>query len=579
MGHGCHERCLNSLGQSDAVRLPTRLIQISSTKSGSVRLYLSSNGEIGRYVALSYCWGGPQQHATTRRNIRQYQAKIPFSKIPKSISDAIRATKELGFQFLWVDSYCIIQDSVNDKEQEISQMGEIYRNAALTICAASSRSVNEGFLQLRTENTAYSQDSRCNLFLEHEDTQRPSNITLDVDWQPQHHGVRSDILNQRGWALQESFLSPRRVYYGSERVFWICPESFQADGGPITRADKFIKFQSFTIDEPKAREQPHSKLSTAVAWSAALKDYSTRDLTQEQDKLPALSAIAKVVQKQLGWTYLAGLWRENLISDLLWERVSTVVSRMPKTWRAPSWSWASLDAPIEYDWCHFHIQSLSKVLSCTTVPLHSMNPFGQIRKAELVIRGHIRPICLAANGELAYTKREKCNSKSGEAPDSQLQQTIGRWRLDREEPLYSLHPIELEQLRRSSMPLSLTQLLLSASDPAHSSIAANREWKGGEIVWCLTLGHYRHRSDWQPSFYQMLRISDPEVEEEPSYNKNIEVYKADSDLKPSNNMVIGLLLMKTGQSKYQRVGTFASLKHSDTTDVFMEAPIETITII
>src|SRR5205809_2185875 len=37
-----------------------------------------------------------------------------------------------------------------------------------------------------------------------------------------------------------------------------------------------------------------------------------------EDKLVALSGIARAVQDMLGYTYLAGLWKEHLPHELLW---------------------------------------------------------------------------------------------------------------------------------------------------------------------------------------------------------------------------------------------------------------------
>lgn len=61
------------------------------------------------------------------------------------------ATRELGLQFLWIDSMCIIQDSKNDKIKELSRMHEVYANAYVTIVAANIKDCNEGSLQPRIQ--------------------------------------------------------------------------------------------------------------------------------------------------------------------------------------------------------------------------------------------------------------------------------------------------------------------------------------------------------------------------------------------------------------------------------------------
>jgi hypothetical protein len=39
-------------------KLPTRVISVSPP-GGRPRLYIPGKDEVGRYAALSYCWGGP----------------------------------------------------------------------------------------------------------------------------------------------------------------------------------------------------------------------------------------------------------------------------------------------------------------------------------------------------------------------------------------------------------------------------------------------------------------------------------------------------------------------------------------
>jgi hypothetical protein len=66
--------------------------------------------------------------------------------LPQTIQDAISVTHRLGIRYLWVDALCIIQDNPIDKSTEINAVGANYKNATLTISAASAASVELGFL-------------------------------------------------------------------------------------------------------------------------------------------------------------------------------------------------------------------------------------------------------------------------------------------------------------------------------------------------------------------------------------------------------------------------------------------------
>jgi hypothetical protein len=53
-------------------------------------------------------------------------------------------------------------------------------------------------------------------------------------------------------------------------------------------------------------------------WIMAIRIYSRCHLTKEQDKLVAISAIAREIQPIIQGEYLAGLWRRYLPFQLLW---------------------------------------------------------------------------------------------------------------------------------------------------------------------------------------------------------------------------------------------------------------------
>jgi hypothetical protein len=93
-------------------------------------------------------------------------------------------------------------------------------------------------------------------------------------------------------------------------------------------------------------------------WIGLIRQYSSATLTKAEDKLVAISGLAKEMQAildigtDLKFTYLAGLWSPYLIQQLLWRRKEHYLVR-PSQYRAPSWSWASVDGVAEfscYNW-------------------------------------------------------------------------------------------------------------------------------------------------------------------------------------------------------------------------------------
>ncbi|KAF1978972.1 hypothetical protein BU23DRAFT_434905, partial [Bimuria novae-zelandiae CBS 107.79] len=114
---------------------PLRLLRIEeATTEMNVRLVqCTSEHPTGEYFALSHRWG-PCDIVTLRsRNIASFEAQIPSNSLPETFLDAARVTLGLGYNYLWIDSLCIIQDSEEDWLHEASTMKDVYQNAMMTI--------------------------------------------------------------------------------------------------------------------------------------------------------------------------------------------------------------------------------------------------------------------------------------------------------------------------------------------------------------------------------------------------------------------------------------------------------------
>jgi hypothetical protein len=277
-----------------------------------------------QYVALSYCWGTTQNFTTTSANLARMKERIHWDELPQTIKDAVSITRALGIQYLWVDALCIIQDSQEDWEAESKKMADVYGGAFLTISAALGPDVHNGLFQ---------------------DSKVPAPSTAF----PLSSPFRYDPLYSRAWALQERLLSKRLLIFSRYDLYWECDDS------PPQRRDGANKFAR--ILEHTHRLSP--KLSTSD-WHLIVEDYTCRNLTDERDKLPALSGLATVYYQATKKDYLAGLWRQSLIEDLLWRRDQVSYGKsgksgVPSKYRAPSWSWASLDFNISF----FYLQGFS----------------------------------------------------------------------------------------------------------------------------------------------------------------------------------------------------------------------------
>jgi hypothetical protein len=99
---------------------------------------------IVEYIALSYVWGETlQQHSNGAESLPRETDKLPLV-LPGTIEDAVTLSVQLGFQYLWVDKYCIDQSSPREVQTQLGLMDLIYYGAAITIIAAAGDDANSG---------------------------------------------------------------------------------------------------------------------------------------------------------------------------------------------------------------------------------------------------------------------------------------------------------------------------------------------------------------------------------------------------------------------------------------------------
>lgn len=106
---------------------PTRLLYVGDQLE-DIRLFdAASTGLQFQWAALSHCWGGGDPFALKTDNLNTLLADLPTDRLPATFKDAVLVCRNLGIQYLWIDSLCIIQDDHGDWEREAAQMGKCRR--------------------------------------------------------------------------------------------------------------------------------------------------------------------------------------------------------------------------------------------------------------------------------------------------------------------------------------------------------------------------------------------------------------------------------------------------------------------
>lgn len=370
----CKEH-LDCGGVSLSANLPSRVVEVAPADSLGVPRLRSTTGLKGSYLALSYCWGSKQSYILTTKNVEGLMRELNVKFLPQTILDAIEVTKTLGFEYLWVDALCIMQDSAGaaeryDMNQELATMDQVYQNAVMTIVAACVPSVADGFLKDRLGSGKSCFDIPCRLNPEHFFVAHIQEHTMYDD--------KSEPINTRAWTFQEQLLSPRLLIYASHTLQWRCRTITCNLGGsyhaPRPSAIPHLPpMQTLLLDRP-GREQKHRQRSPDFPhpilqqWLRIVMAYSYRKSSLSSDKLPSLSALALSYSPIFGPEYFAGIWATSAVQQLCWRAPdSRLFFTPPPRYRAPSWSWVALDGPIYFP------SFLQENNASVCVPYHQFN--------------------------------------------------------------------------------------------------------------------------------------------------------------------------------------------------------------
>ena len=428
------------------------------------------------YLSLSHSWGPPPDPSApiggrgdtvlTESKLSAWQQDIPLDDLPLTFQHAVTVCAALGFEHIWIDSLCILQDSRADWQTQSAVMGDVYKFAWLNIAAMSSISDYDGFITEfrdprvefgfrapfasilgRQEQECNSDDQRCILL--------PGkakllwNFASDI---PATTSLNAPLFT-RGWVFQERSLARRTLGFVKNTVYWACDEysrgerpdwahgGLASEGlrgtlhGVLETAGKVasdgvasnVPLTRMTLSHQHARD-----LLDAVdtRWFLAVTSYTLCNLTQPTDKLIAISSVARELShtRIMPARYLAGLWDANIPFQLGWLNVNG--ARTPRRkcmgeagYVAPSWSWASVQAPVQPCFI-FNLSGDTVALADVTaadVRLETDFAFGSVTAGWLRMRGRLNRVSAASTAP--FYKWDK-NSKSTSLTDEATGETL-----------------------------------------------------------------------------------------------------------------------------------------------------------
>ena len=306
------------------------------------------------YVALSYVWGQQQSTKASSSKITSENVEprtLTSDTIPRVIEDAMIVTLELGWQYLWVDRYCIDQND-EEKHFQINQMDKIYLCAETTIVAAAGENANYGLPGVSS-------------------TLRRAQPYAVVRGQLLASTMRSPQVAiggsrwaTRGWTYQEAALSKKLLVFTDDQVFFECKgmSCSESHSVPLALLHEMKLEDGFGSSIGRGYFETHGgKIhgDTRIKFWSEVERFTARELSYEADSLNAFMGVINYYKNGQGsqssplYTYI-GLpldsdiyssaeqpycYGGQFVMSLLWIHEGKQV--LPKRRRgSPSFSWA-----------------------------------------------------------------------------------------------------------------------------------------------------------------------------------------------------------------------------------------------
>lgn len=330
-------------------------------------------GNHEKYMTLSHRWGLSSVPTLTTQTINTWKNGFSVKILPRRYQDFIMLAQRLQVRYVWIDSLCIIQegDGGADWRAEALAMDQVYQNSYCNVSADWGSGKRGLYIE---------RDLRLieKPMIDWKVKREPNPNVVAVEkcllvenefWEEQ---VSRSPLSVRGWVVQERWLSPRNLRFGTREVFFECTQNTFCERFPdklpevLQEGDVVLKAAFSKLQMPQNQLTALGPATPGTelygAWGDVLAKYSRCNLTFASDHAVAFAGIAKFFRALVDDNYVAGLWLRNLASEMMWFRnrlLTKAVIEGPQDrlclfqhdqadqYRAPSFSWASTAVPIE----------------------------------------------------------------------------------------------------------------------------------------------------------------------------------------------------------------------------------------
>lgn len=266
-------------------------------------------------------------------------------------------------------------------------MGKVYNNSTITLSAAGTAAVHDGFIRLTPKDIV--------TYLEpYSLINRPTEVQMSfvgrkLPGQMTFLPETKDPLDTRGWTLQESLLSARILRFNEHGVSWRCSSyatELPSSSFALDLSDD-MPAQLFT-GAPRIVFSDEEQL---VLWRKIVRDYTERSFTVASDRTLAIGGIASELADFFNDVFVAGMWKRTLIRDLHWflgfssahdrglrktDHDTGILPFRATALEGPSWSWMSCTGAVNFVGVSQQNEVYAKLVDCHVELAAAENQYG-----------------------------------------------------------------------------------------------------------------------------------------------------------------------------------------------------------
>lgn len=367
---------------------PPTLVALGSAEDSCVKLV-----QPGRLPPSSFWYAALSYRADSREIARlwddqlQVEDVVLLSILPQLFQDAIHAARGMRMPYVWIDSLCASAGCARDAKE----VADAFANAKITISATACKDTSGN---LFSENPA---TFRIALQDRQEDTSRRDillgRLPLAKETSRRMYVEMADEpISQSVWAFQERVFSRQVAHFATDQLYFECISSFVSEDGLEER----MRYHTVVDELPEGTEsyRPKAYVDTPLSrWASIMFDYGKREAAGAEDKVLAISNVARAFQDLVGDEYVAGHWKKTLPETLCWagQRPRKIAGFVP------SWSWLSIQGvpsvrPRDAMGEGTKVTELAALEDIKVVLADSGNPYGCVTEATISLEAPVVPV-------------------------------------------------------------------------------------------------------------------------------------------------------------------------------------------